>query len=68
VERKPARSRWAAALLLTGMLTVLGGLSVLMRQRDGQPAVRMSIRVPDGQTLFRNRSATSISQDGRYIV
>ena len=68
VERKPARSRWVAALLLTGMLTVLGGLSVLTRQRDGQPAVRMSIRVPDGQTLFRNRSTTSISQDGRYIV
>src|SRR4029077_12819301 len=52
----------------TGMLAVLGGLSVLTRQRDGQPAVRMSIPVPDGQTLFRNRSTTSISQDGGYVV
>ncbi len=68
VKRKPVLSRWAIAFVLAGVLTVVGGVSVFTRTQDGEPAVRMYIRVSDGQTLFRNRSTTSISPDGRYIV
>ena len=65
--REPWLWRLAAVLLIAGLVFI--GSILLWKQQPPRPAAtRMSIPMPEGQSLFGNRSRTSISRDGRYVV